>query len=666
LINKLKEMDNYDPENRLKDSEPEVSNLSTEIIASNWHREKSFRKAIENAIPSGIIVVDNTGKQVYANKSFCKMIGWEEEELIDKKPPFVYWSQQDIENINNAMRLTLDNSAPKEGFDLVFCSKTGTLIPVNVIISPIVHEDNRIFWLANIIDITGRKKEEEELLISQLLLRSSMENQKGTIIFAIDKNYHYLFFNKDHSDSMKYAYKKDVETGMNILDYITEENDRKLAKANYDRALRGESHSVIQSFGEVNTAYYESFFNPIINEKGKVIGCTGLARNITERKRAEQILKESETKFKEIINQINDGIIVFNELGKIIIWNNGATKISGLKSEETIGRNIIDVRYQFTPPSVRDRAQIEKNIKGIITLQNPESFNKIIEDEIVSLNPPYTRNIQTTVFPVSLEGYNLFCAVIRDTTELKRYENELMRISAEKDKFYSVIAQYLYTPFNLFSSFSKIMAEELDTLPIKEIQKMAEMMSKSATNLYSLLDNMLQWTKMSQGKIVFSPQKLNFLELGKDAISILKPNAKAKNITININTDREITVFADIFMLKTILRNLVLNSIKDANNDGIVDISAQVTPTAVLISVSDDGVGIRANYLKTLFDTSEIHSTLDKSEEKGLTLGLILCKEFVEKHGGKIWAVDAKQGGPGAEIKFTIPIFNNKSEEIKI
>jgi len=658
-------MDNHEPENRLKDSESEVRSFSTENIESNWHREKSFRKAIENAIPSGISVVDNTGKQVYANKSFCKMIGWEEEELIDKQPPYVYWSQQDMENINNAMRLTLSNNAPKEGFDLVFCSKTGTLIPVNVIISPIVQEDKSTFWLANIIDITERKKEEEALLISRLLLRSSMENQKGTIIFAIDKNYNYLFFNKDHSDSMKYAYKKDVETGRNILDYITAEDDRKLAKANYDRALGGESYSVIQSFGDVNTAYYESFFNPIINEKGKVIGCTGLARNITERKRAEQTLKESETKFKEIINQINDGIIVFNELGKIIIWNNGATKISGLKPEETIGKNIIDVRYQFTPASKRDRAQIEKNIKGIVTQQTPESFNKIFEDEIVSLLPPYTRNIQSTVFPISLEGSNLFCAVIRDTTELKRYENELMRISAEKDKFYSVIAQYLYTPFNLFSSFSKIMAEELDTLPIKEIQKMAEMMSKSATNLYSLLDNMLQWTKMSQGKIIFSPQKLNFLELGKDAISILKPNAKAKNIMINVKAESDITVYADIYMLKTILRNLVSNSIKYTNNGGEIDICAKATPSEVLISVSDNGAGIKANYLKTLFDTSEIHSTLDKSEEKGITLGLILCKEFVEKHGGNIWAVDAKQNGSGGEIKFTLPILTGNYKKDK-
>ena len=246
----------------------------------------------------------------------------------------------------------------------------------------------------------------------------------------------------------------------------------------------------------------------------------------------------------------------------------GLLIISGLKPEDTINKNVVDVWYQFTPPAIRDRAQIENTIKKITSLQAPGLFNKIVDNEIISLVAPNLRNVQSTMFPIRLEGYNLFCAVLRDTTEIKRYENELMRMSTEKDKFYSVIAQYLYTPFNLFSSFSKLMAEEMDTLPLKEIQKMAVMMSKSATNLYSLLDNMLQWTRMNQGKIIFRPQKLNLSKITEDAISILKPNLNTKKITININADEEITVFADIFMLKTILRNLVSNAINYTNEEG--------------------------------------------------------------------------------------------------
>jgi signal transduction histidine kinase len=202
------------------------------------------------------------------------------------------------------------------------------------------------------------------------------------------------------------------------------------------------------------------------------------------------------------------------------------------------------------------------------------------------------------------------------------------------------------------------MTEELDNLPLKEIQKMAVMLGKSATNLYSLLDNMLQWTKMNQGKITFKPQKLNFIKISQDAISILKPNADEKNIKINHFVTDEITIFADIFMFKTILRNLVSNAIKFTDNDGVINISAEQTPSDVTISVLDNGTGLTPDYLSKLFNISEIHTALNMAEEKGTTLGLLLCKEFVEKHGGKIW-VESKYG-MGSEFKFTLPIFNEQ------
>jgi PAS domain S-box-containing protein len=655
---------NFDePEGRTNDFELQQSSIRSDKNGATFRNEMSFRQAIENSIPSGISVVDETGKQVYVNQSFCKMIGWDEGELLEKQPPFVYWAQQDIENINNAFKHTHNNNAPKEGFDLVFCHKNGKLIPVNVIISPFTLENSKTFFLANVIDITERRKTKEALIQSQVLLRSSIESQKDTIIFSIDKDYNYMYFNKAHWNAMEFAYNKDVKIGMNILDCVTKDDDRKLLKENFDRALSGESHSLIQTFGDANIAYYEVFYNPIVNEKGKIIGCAGLARNISERIQAEQALKDSEIKFKEIIDQINDAIVVFDEQGKIIIWNKGAEQICGLKAKDILNKSIVDIQVQLSPPPINNRTTIEKVIKGIITQETPEVFNQIRDSEIVPFNSEKIRNIQTMVFPIKLNGYHLFCAVVRDATEVKRYEKELLRISTEKDKFYSTIAQYLYTPFNVFNNFSKLMAEELDSLPIKEIQKMAVMMSKSATNLYNLLDNLLQWTKMHQGKIPFEPQILNFKIISQDAVSILKPHAGVKNIKINHFVAEEINVFADIFMLKTILRNLVSNAIRSTDIDGQIDIIAQQTPSNVVISVLDNGITISPDYLTKLFDISQIQSTLGEVEEKGTTLGLLLCKEFVEKHGGSISV--RSENGKGNEFKFTLPIFDEKIHSIK-
>ncbi len=649
-------------ENRIKVLESELRTLRSDNQAISFQKEMSLRKAIENAIPSGIAVVDDTGKQVYVNQAFCKMVGWDEDELLGKRPPYSYWCPQNIGDINNAMKQTLDNNAPKEGFDLIFCHKSGKLFPVQVIIAPFLQDHNKKFFLANVIDITERKKAEDALVRSQLLLKSSIESQKGTIIFSIDRNYNYLYFNKAHWESMKFAYNKDVGIGMNILDCISSETDRKLAKENYDQALNGESHSIIQTFGKDNLAYYESFFNPILNEKNEIIGCSGLARNITDRKQAEMALKESETKVKEIIDQISDGIIVFDEQKKIIIWNKGAELICGLKSDAVLNQSIVDLQYQFAPPPSNDKTITENEINGIISMQTPEIYNRIIDDEIMPLNSDSPRNIQRKVFPIELNGYNLFCMVFRDTTEIKRYEKELLQLSSDKDKFYSIIAQYLYTPFNLFNNFSKLMAEELDSLSIKEIQKMAVMMSKSATNLYGLLDNMLQWTKINQGNIAFKPQILNFAKVSQESVSILKPIADAKNITINHLSGQDITVSADVFMLKTILRNLVSNAIKYITNNGHIDISAQQTHSDVIISVLDNETRVAPDYLTNFFDISHLHSTLGAPEDKATTLGLILCKEFVEKHEGKIWV--ESRNGKGLEYKFTLPVTNSLSSGI--
>ena len=528
-------MKKNEEEKIIEESELELINLSSQNITATLQKEMSFRQAIENSIPSGIAVVDDKGKQVYVNKSFCKMLGWQEAELLEKYPPYVYWPKQEIENIDNAFKQTLNNNAPKEGFDLIFCHKTGRLIPVNVIISSFVQENDKTYWLANVIDLT-------------------------------------------------------------------------------------------------------------------------------ERKQVEVALKESETKFREIINQINDAIIVFDEQGKIIIWNKGAEKLCGLKAGEALNKSIIDIQYQFTPPDLKDKTIIENKIKEIITLQTPQVFNQIIDSAIISIDSENIRNIQSIVFPIKLEGYHLFCTVIRDTTEIKQYEKELLRISEDKDKFYSVIAQYLYNPFNLFHNFTKIMADELDTLSIKEIQKMVVTMSKSATNLYNLLDNMLQYTKINQGKISFQPQKIDLMKISRDTVAILKPNADAKNITINQLMKEEFTVFADLFMLKTILRNLVSNAIKFTNIEGQINISAERTSTEVIISVSDTGIGIAPKYMTKLFNISQIHKTLGTSDEKGTTLGLLLCKEFVGKHGGKIW-VESKDG-KGSEFKFTLPVNTEQPNEI--
>ncbi|MHC1737726.1 MAG: PAS domain S-box protein [Ignavibacteriaceae bacterium] len=201
-------------------------------------------------------------------------------------------------------------------------------------------------------DITESMQNEEAKKKSELLLKSSLECQKDTILFSIDKNYRYLYFNKAHKDVMKFAYNKDVALGMNILDCITSDDDRIAAKVNYDRALNGESHSNVRIFGDVQRAWYESFLNPIVNENNEIIGATGMARNISDRIRADEALRESEKNYHLLFQNLTVGFalheIILDQNGKpcdyrFLEINPAFEKITGLEAGNLIGKTVMEV-----------------------------------------------------------------------------------------------------------------------------------------------------------------------------------------------------------------------------------------------------------------------------------------------------------------------------------
>jgi len=161
------------------------------------------------------------------------------------------------------------------------------------------------------------------------------------------------------------------------------------------------------------------------------------------------------------------------------------------------------------------------------------------------------------------------------------------------------------------------------------------------------------WSRLQSGKIPFEPQYLNFNDICSEVTENLKLNAISKNISLNFFTAEAITVFADINMLKTILRNLTSNAIKFTNHGGQVNIFAELNNSNTLITVSDNGVGIKADILNELFDFSKIRTSEGTDNEKGTGLGLLLCKEFVEKHSGEIWVESEK--GVGSEFKILLP-----------
>ncbi len=240
---------------------------------------------------------------------------------------------------------------------------------------------------------------------------------------------------------------------------------------------------------------------------------------------------------------------------------------------------------------------------------------------------------------------------------LKESEEKLRQLNLDKDRFISILGHDLKSPFNNILGFSKELIEDIRNLNIDEIEDIVKNINKSARITNNLLEDILMWARTQQGNIPFKPQKLRFKDICKNILETLTTNAETKNLTINCLAEDDLIVFADRDMTKTILRNLLSNAIKFTKKGGNINISAERTDSNVTISVSDNGVGIPPDNLTMLFDISEVLTTKGTEKETGTGLGLLLCKEFVEKHGGKIWV--ESEIGKGSNFKLTLPILNS-------
>jgi len=237
--------------------------------------------------------------------------------------------------------------------------------------------------------------------------------------------------------------------------------------------------------------------------------------------------------------------------------------------------------------------------------------------------------------------------------EIKLKNVELQKLNADKDIFMSILAHDLISQFNLILGYLGLLANHLREYEIDIIERQITIANNSALSAFYLLEDILMWARSQSGKLSFEPSEFNFKTSCDKVVEIFKPSANNKSITINVIETEKIIVFADINMLNTILRNLISNAIKFTNNNGTIYIYAQQNNSGVTISVSDNGIGIATEILSKLFDISQMYTSIGTANEKGTGLGILLCKEFVEKHGGKIWV--ESELGKGSEFKFTLP-----------
>ena len=350
--------------------------------------------------------------------------------------------------------------------------------------------------------------------------------------------------------------------------------------------------------------------------------------------------------------------IEFNDKYQIVKWSGNAERMFGWKAEEVLGKAVGEFQWVY-----------EEDLE-IVTGISSEMFNNSNTSNVIT-----NRNYCKDGSVITCEWYNsafvdssgkmisVYSLVhnISDRKQaelqLKKYSEKLKEMNRTKDKFFSIIAHDLRSPFQGLLGYSQILREEYNSLSEDEKIHIINSIQELSGNTFRLLDNLLQWSRLQTKKIVFKPEEFNLLEELYPTITALEYLAKNKGINLNYVIDGSISLVADKNMLNLIVRNLISNSVKFTEPGGEINLSVEKYDDYVQVSIKDTGVGIEENKFNDLFNIGQNISTKGTAGEGGSGLGLVLCKEMVEKHNGKIWV--ESEIGKGSRFCFTMQVDGN-------
>jgi signal transduction histidine kinase len=236
---------------------------------------------------------------------------------------------------------------------------------------------------------------------------------------------------------------------------------------------------------------------------------------------------------------------------------------------------------------------------------------------------------------------------------LQQQKKELAELNTTKDKFFSIISHDMRGIFTPIVGSSDLIKRMVTKYEDDRLKKFTNNLSTSVRNALKLFENLLDWSRLQQGRMTFEPKKLSLTELVSQTVDLFSEHQKTKNIQIVNNIIEIYHVSGDANMIKTIIRNLVSNALKFTHSGGTITINAKKKEEFIEIAVSDSGVGMTSEKLNELFTLQKSKSNKGTDGERGTGLGLILCKDFVEKHGGKIWVNSIV--GKGTTFEFSLP-----------
>ena len=362
---------------------------------------------------------------------------------------------------------------------------------------------------------------------------------------------------------------------------------------------------------------------------------------------AKETAEANEAHLRTLLRTIPDLIWLKDEEGKYLHLNKRFEDFFGAEERDIIGKT----DYDFVAKDLGDF--FRENDKKAMLAGKPTKNEELIR----FANDGHEEFLETIKTPIYDKNDKLIgiLGIGRNISERIQMEKELLHLNADKDRFMQILAHDLRSPFTALLGFSELLLSNLRNYSLEDIESQILIIRNTSKKTFHLLEDILLWSKSQSGKLPFNPQEHDFSLVCQEIIEEKSNQALLKNIAITLAQSSSVTVFSDKSMLSTILRNLISNAIKFTPKNGSITIQCEQNSGLTTITVSDDGVGISAENQKKIWDFSNPFTTKGTEKEHGSGFGLSLCKEFVEKHGGKIWV--ESEYSKGSHFKFTMPLF---------
>lgn len=625
---------------RLKTTIKELRNTQKALNMS----DSKYQLLIENN-PNIIYSLDTNGCFTFASTILTTKLGYEISEVLGKNFQFLI-HPEDAPNCLALFHKALFYGEPQTAIEYRVKKKTGEWLWNTVSLAPLKDENGEITLLIGTAsDITEKKLVQLALLESEAKHRM-LTDLSGDMI-VMHRNFEKYYVNPAVEQTLGYTQVEFLKTG--FLDLV-HPNDKEFVEKNINAdstELREKNYNSDFRLKHKEGYYVDFSAHIIVHQINAHNFITVInLRNITDKVKSDREIRKLST----AVNQTPATIVITNLDGDIEYVNPHFTSVTGYSFDEAVGKNprILQSNYH-SKEFYQD--MWEKLTHGLSW--NGEIYNKRKDGTYY-----WEDAIMAPVLGDNGEIIN-FVAIKTDITQrkiieikIKEQNEQLQTLIDTKDRFISILAHDLRNPFHALLGLSEILSLTIEPDEIEAI-RLANAIKATASNTFELLENILKWASSQQNTFTPTLQSINLLEVATECTTLIHEQALLKEISFKVSIEKGVTIFADVEMLKTILRNLLGNAVKFSHKGGVVSIDAITTESHISIKVTDAGIGMHHETIESLFKLGNSKSTQGTAGEKGTGFGLILCKELIEKINGTISVTS--QINKGTTFTITLP-----------